>query len=227
METNQEVLEKIKDFIQKIVNVNNLYDQFLKSKEENDEERAAKDWEKFTLEWKNLTDEKNDFFIMSISDVFSYPSKKAIISSIILDAGILKTQIHKDWKEEPTRRQLTKASIHYSIDNNEDDSSKESCFPYFGMYFILTLKDNTSGMDNSESVAIAKTKRGCNLISPNFDLENITISNPSAEVQFDKAKDFADVTRFCEEIFSLINDNLINEGLGSEKLIRTIKLCQG
>jgi len=224
METNQEVLEKIKYFIQKIINVNNLYDQFLESKEKNGEEAAVKEWEKFVLEWKSLTDEKNDFFIMDLDEI-SYPNN----SSININASILKTHVNNECKDAPVRRQLTKASIHYSIDNNQDDSSKESCFPYFGMHLILTLEDDTPGpgMDNSVSVATAKTKIGCNLISPNFDLENLTISNPSAEIQFDKAKDFADVVRFCEEIFNLMNDNLINKDLGSEKLIRTIKLCQG
>ena len=220
METNQEVLEKIKDFISKIISVNHLYDQFLVSKEKNGEEAAAKDWEKFTLEWKNLTDENNNFFIPSDLNEIGYPNKKAIISSITINAGILKTPIYKDRKYETVQRQLTKATIHYSVTNNQDDSAEGNCFPHFGMYLVLTLGNNSvaDGIDNSMSIAIAQTKRGCNLISPDFDLDNGSMSNPSVEVKFNKATDFVDVIMFCEKTF-----NLINEYLGSQELVRLIE----
>jgi len=217
MDTNQEVLEKVKDFISQITTVNDLYDQFLKAKENHDEVAAADSLEKFSQKYKKLTDKNNDLFITDFDDV-AYPNEKAIITSLTIGAEVLKVPIFDGEKCKPIRRQLTKASIHYLIINDEIDGIK----PYFGMIFILTLDADISTINGAISVAIARTKHGHHLTTQNFDTENLTISNPLTEIQFDIAKDFADVVRFCEETI-----NLLNEHLSPEKLIKAIKLCQG
>jgi hypothetical protein len=75
-----------------------------------------------------------------------------------------------------------------------------------------------NGSKNVLTVAIAKTKDGCNLIKPKFDIENLTITGRENEIKFERAEYLFEITKLCEDTVELVNNNLT-----VLKLMRNIK----
>lgn len=211
--SQNEVLAKIKDFEIKIFNVNQLYQKYLESKEKNDKKI-------FETAWINLLKEKSNFLMVGSFAETGYPNKKTILAERIINVAVTRTHLYSNGMTFPEKRSLlTSAKISYSIEDNQDDFSDESGFPYFGLSLILILGN---GSKNVISIAIAKTKDGCNLIKPNFDVENLTITGRENEIQFERAEDLFEITKLCENTIELVNSNLT-----VLKLLRNIKFGQG
>ncbi|MFZ2310708.1 MAG: hypothetical protein WAW11_04145 [Patescibacteria group bacterium] len=200
--TPEEVLEKIKDFYLKICTVNSLCEKYLGSKEK-------KDKDIFQSEWKKLYDEKSQYFTALSFEDIGWPHKKSILLDNSVNINLLRMENARP-DESPIKKTATNVKIAYTIADNQDDFTPESGFPYFGLYVVLVLDD---GSKNIISIAIAKTEKGCNLIMPKFDTENLTITGGETKIQFEKVTDFVTIAKLCKNNISLVNNTISESAL--------------
>lgn len=175
------VYEKIKDFYLKIKKVNLLAYNYLKDNKE-------KSYKIFEPEWINLLDEVNIYFqALSFKDI-NWPHQKSILFEKECDIDVLIFDVEKEIiKSSCSKSKIKKMTISYHVENNQDDVSSKTQFPYFGMYLAFSLND---GKNNVFSIATHKTKIGCNLISPKINEKELVIIGEKKAIKFSEEEKF-------------------------------------
>lgn len=228
----EEFLDGLSKFYQKTLHVNSLYDNLVKSTTTNNGKRGQRSnrWKEneegaFNTAWRELISEKVNFFdsedIMSSNK--SVAVAQSIIASINFDDRISKidvTDIIDGIKFTPAEKHLSKSIVYYSVEDNQDDTEKNSSFPHFGVSIILALSFN----EEIFQIVIARSKDGCNnLLVPKFDTKNLKIHGRKKEIKFQSPQAFQAVLNFADETILAINEYL--EKAGVEKLVRHFEIC--
>ena len=177
MKTNREFLKELKEFIPRVIAINNVYRLYRDTCESSKEK-----WKNFFNDRQVLTDKAGEFKIICIS--------KTNISGYLLENNL--------FNKKSSRQRLVSAEISCAVDGLSDH------LLYFNIFLYLKLTyENRTGTCFVLAKKINPYETTPKVI---LDAENLTITSEKNEIQIEKVATFVEIVKFYEDTLALLDE---------------------